>query len=230
MFKSSRVRGASLFPVTIAAEGDTDFPVARAIIKLAGLAPGKEIDCGGKGKLDERLPGYSAAANGAPWLVLRDLDHDAPCAGELIPRLINAPGRFLCLRVAVRASEAWLLADAERFADFMRISRSRITLEPDKLADPKLEIVNLARGSRKPVIVSDMVPKQGASRKIGPGYEARIIEFADERWRPDIARTRSPSLDRCIRALERLERLLRERAGDGSALSARAARGSPRRR
>jgi hypothetical protein len=195
-------------PIKIVAEGDTDFPVARAVVKLAGLTPGDEIDCGGKTKLDAKLPGYNAAAAHGPWLVLRDLDHDETCAGRLVTRLVKEPGRFLCLRIAVRAVETWLMADAERLASFIHVPKTRIPHEPDKLDDPKVTLVNIARGSRKPDIVRDMVPREGASRKIGPGYEGRISDFAQEHWRADVARASSPSLDRCIRALERLRSVL----------------------
>jgi len=38
----------------------------------------------------------------------------------------------------------------------------------------------------------------------GPGYTSRIIEYASNHWRPSAAAKRSPSLARCIAALETL--------------------------
>lgn len=73
-------------------EGDTDLPVARALLLWAGLAPGLEIDCAGKSKLDRRLPGYNEAARRTPWLVLRDLDRDVPCAAALVRQLADPKG------------------------------------------------------------------------------------------------------------------------------------------
>lgn len=194
--------------VTVVVEGDTDFPIARAVLGLAGLEVGQEIDCCGKGTLDRRLGGYNAAARGSPWVVLRDLDRDAPCPGELVARLLPSPARWMRLRIAVHAGEAWLMADSERLASFLRISVALLPTSPDTIPDPKFQLVNLARRSTKPAIVADMVPKPGLGRKIGPAYEARLIEFALKHWRPHVARELSPSLDRTIRALERFAKEL----------------------
>jgi hypothetical protein len=191
-------------PITVVVEGDTDLPVARAILKHVGLEPGMEIDCGGKVKLDQRLPSYNAAAVYAPWLVLRDLDQDAPCAAVLVQRLAARPAPQLYLRIAVHAVEAWLLADATRVARFLHVRPAQVPEAPDELPDPKQALVNLARRSTKPAIREDMVPGKRTSRPIGPAYEARIIEFASTLWRPAPASKRSPSLQRCIRALRRL--------------------------
>lgn len=166
--------------INVVVEGDTDLPVARAILKLVGLEPGLEIDCGGKARLDQRLPGYNAAAGRAPWLVLRDLDTDAACASSLVQRLTPRPAPKLCLRIAVRAIEAWLLVDADRVARFLHVKPDQVPGAPDELPDPKQALVNLARRSTKPAIREDMVPGRKASRLVGPGYEARIIEFASE--------------------------------------------------
>ncbi|XXY49790.1 hypothetical protein WME91_01375 [Sorangium sp. So ce269] len=193
-----------MHPVTVAAEGETDLTIARAVLRLADLHPGTVIACRGKGNLDKGLIGYNAAAKGAPWFVLRDLDNDAPCPGTLVARLAPKKSSSLCFRIAVRASEAWLMSDRERMARFLRISEALVPDSPDSLDDPKLELVNLARRSTKKAIVAAMVPRAGMARRIGPEYEARLIEFALDHWRPEIGRTKSQSLDRCIRALMRL--------------------------
>lgn len=69
----------------VVVEGTTDMPVVRKVAALAGweLEP-STIPARGKGQLDKDLPGYNAAAQGSPWFVLRDLDHDAPCPGALV--------------------------------------------------------------------------------------------------------------------------------------------------
>lgn len=196
-------------PVNVVAEGDTDLAVARVLLTRAGLLPGVQIDCAGKSKLDARLPGYNAAARGSPWLVLRDLDRDAPCASVLVDQLMPRPGPYMRLRIAVRAIEAWLMADAERLARFLSIRSSLVPRAPEELENPKRKLVDLARHSKKPALCKDMVPRRGATRPIGPGYETRIIEFAGGLWRPEVARGHSPSLDRCMRALEHLEGTLK---------------------
>jgi hypothetical protein len=117
----------------------------------------------------------------------------------------------MCLRVAVRAVEAWLLADAERLATFLYIPRHRVPTLPDAEADPKATLVRLARRSRSRLIRRDMVPRMGSSARVGPGYAGRIVEFvtatASRGWRPAVAAEHSDSLRRCLDALRGLSRV-----------------------
>lgn len=188
-------------PISVAVEGKTDVPVVKRLLDLAGLEMGAVHGQQGKALLDQRLPGYNNAARHAPWLVVRDLDRDAACAPELVAGLLPNPGRWMVFRIAVRAMEAWLLADAERLSQFMRVALSRIPLDPDSVIDPKGEMVRLARASRLRAIREDMVPADGTSATVGPAYSARVIEFARGPWRPDVAVGKSRSLAGCARAL-----------------------------
>lgn len=54
------------------------------------------------------------------------------------------------------------------------------------------------------VVVEGSTDVPGASRRAGPGYEGRLIEYGVKHWRADVARARSSSLDRAVKALERL--------------------------
>ena len=110
----------------------------------------------------------------------------------------------MCFRLAVRAIESWLLADAEQLAAFLRVSSAKIPVNPDGEHDPKMTLVNLARYSTKKNIREDMVPREGSGGKVGPGYVGRVIEFA-QLWRPEVAAERSDSLRRCLAALETLK-------------------------
>jgi hypothetical protein len=113
------------------------------------------------------------------------------------------------LRVAVRAIEAWLLADAEHLAAFLRVPRARIPPDPDAEPDPKNTLIALARRGSNRAICSDIVPRQGSGGRVGPGYSGRIIEFvsgAAHPWRPEVAVQRSDSLRRCVAALRNLKR------------------------
>ena len=189
----------------VAVEGSTDVPVVHKVVALAGWALAFEpIVTSGKDSLDRDLRGYNAAAKGSPWFVLRDLDHDAPCAGALVEKLLARRERLMCLRVAVRAIEAWLLADSETLASFLHISATVIPADPEGEDDPKSTMIDLARRSTKPAIQKDMLPQRGSSRRTGPGYEGRIIEYGTKHWRADVARRRCPSLDRAVSALSRL--------------------------
>jgi hypothetical protein len=107
--------------------------------------------------------------------------------------------------VAVRAVEAWLLADAERLAAFLGIRAALIPRDPDAEHDPKTTLVNLARRSRRRAIREDIVPREGSGGRVGPGYVGRLIEFvtaAENGWRPGVAAGRSDSLRRCLEALQ----------------------------
>ena len=73
-------------------------------------------------------------------------------------------------RVAVRAIEAWLLADAERLAKYLGIPRTLVPRFPDQGDHPKRTLVNLARRSRKRAIREGMTPRQGSGVQVGPEY------------------------------------------------------------
>lgn len=173
--------------VSAAVEGVTDEAVVRRLITHVGAQPGTVYGRQGKPHLRERIAGYNNAARHAPWIVLVDLDHDADCAPPLCAHRLSAPAQLLCFRVAVRAVEAWLLADAEALADFLSVPRKKIPDEPDRLPTPKEALVNLARASRRKVIREDMAPRPGSGRAVGPAYASRVIEFASSCWQPDRA-------------------------------------------
>ena len=190
-----------MIPVLV--EGDADVPVIRRLFELVGLEVGTIYGLRGKNWLDQRLAAYNSAAHHRQGFALRDLNGDADCAPHLMREILPTRADGMCFRVAVRAMEAWLIADRERMAQFLSVPLTRIPRYPDTVSDPKAAIVNLARRSRKRAIRLDMAPTPGTSGRVGPGYSARIIEFGSGVWRPDVAREISPSLARCIAALER---------------------------
>jgi len=147
------------------------------------------------------MPQHSA------WAVLIDLDNDAACAPTLQEKWLASPAPRMCFRIAVRAVETWLLADRQRFAQFLSIPASRIPPDLEAVDDPKLLLVNLARHSRKRAMREDMVPRQRSGRKVGPAYASRLMEFVEDAttgWRPDVAAAESDSLKRCLHCLYRL--------------------------
>jgi hypothetical protein len=196
--------------IAVVVEGDTDLPFVRKLIDDAGLESWTEIDCGGKSQLDQDLPGYNNAAKGSPWFVLRDLDHDAPCAGGFIETLAFTFSKWMCFRLAVRELEAWLLADREGVATFFSIKLSEIPESPEREEDPTRTLVNLARRSRSKKIQRAMVPKPGTAVAIGPLYEAMIIEFGERHWSLERASQRSASLSRARERLREIARLWNE--------------------
>jgi len=190
--------------ITGAVEGAVDQAVLQRIASHLGIFVDPIHVTHGKQNLLKRLRGFNYAANHFPWIVIIDLN-GGDCAPEQLPRWLPDPSPLMNLRVAVRAIEAWLLADSQRIAGFLGVPIARIPGNPDTERDPKTTMVNVARHSRRKAIRQDMVPSERSGRKVGPAYEARLIEFAldpTNGWRPAYAATSSDSLRRCLHALE----------------------------
>ena len=190
--------------VNFAVEGWTDIPVAERLIRYVGREPQQVLVAHGKSRLDRRIRRILQTAGALDWLILRDLDNDAPCAAALVERLAGGhPLRRAHLRIAVRASESWLLADAPAFAREFSLSIHDLPSQPDGLENPKRSVVELCGKSRRAEIRDAMTPRPAGGRRVGPEYAARISAFARERWDPERAATRSPSLSRTLSALQR---------------------------
>lgn len=193
-------------PVTLVIEGVIDSAVARRLLGEVGLAVAAEHGGTGKATIDRYLRGYNNAARFSCWLVLRDLDHDAGCAPALRARLLDRPAAHMRLHVAVRAVEAWLLADGERISAFLRVTRTLVPGTPERLDDPKRTLVALARRSRSRAIREAMVPAPGATAAVGPDYASFLVDYASSHWRPEVAEQRSEDLGRLRRHLLRAAR------------------------
>jgi hypothetical protein len=123
----------------------------------------------------------------------------------------------MCFRVAVRTIEAWLLADRERLAQLLGVNVAWLPTDPDYLDDPKRELINLARRSRRRAVRDDLVPRQGSGRSVGPLYTTRMIEFLQDEtagWRLDQALRASDSLARCVIRLRSLAEAARQDASE----------------
>lgn len=191
-------------PVTLAGEGYVDLMVLQRLVAEFGLSAAIAHDCGGKPALRRRLPGFNAAASRTPWIVLADLDAE-PCAANHVRELLPEPARFMVLRLAVRAVESWLMADAQALAAWLRVSATRVPVAPDEVPNAKQALVNLARSSRSRPLREDMVPREGSGRAVGPAYTSRLSEFVSGHWDPERAATSSDSLSRALGRLRDLE-------------------------
>lgn len=192
--------------VDIAVEGDVDEVVLSRILTYVGFQVDRVFGKLGKQSLKTDAPGYNAATQYSPWVVLVDLD-DEPCPLELRTDWIGQPAPFMCFRVAVREVEAWLLADRERFAEFFRVRPARVPGDTESLLEPKRALVDTVRHSTRRGIKQDMVPRPGSGRAVGPAYSSRLREFVmhpEAGWRPDVAAQHCDSLERAIRCLRRL--------------------------
>ena len=140
------------------------------------------------------------------WLILRDMDHDADCAAQLMQSLVNKSHPQFCLRIAVREAESWLMADHASLADFLHVSAIRMPERPDTLESPKSQLVALARKSRDRNVRLALIPSEGSGIKTGPEYSAWMVDYAATHW--DVGRAvksgRSPSLGRAIARLRTL--------------------------
>jgi hypothetical protein len=189
--------------ITVVVEGPSDLAILKRLCRDAGLSISHQYGQQGKSRIDINLARYNHAARFSRWLVLRDLDHDAACAPELRRRLLPAPAAGMRLHIAVRAIEAWLLADAERIAEMLSVRRGLVPPDPDALDDPKKSMLDLARQSRRSEIRKAMLPAPGTTARVGRGYTTTLVEFATDRWRPQVAATRSASLARLLAFLKR---------------------------
>jgi len=190
--------------VSAVVEGIVDESVVRKLIVESRGNLGPIHVKNGKPSLRRQIQGYNNAARLSPWMVLIDLDHDAECAPPLCEEWLPDPAPYLCFRVAVREVESWLLADAKSLASFLKVAQSRIPADPEQTADPKREMVNLARRSRSQAIRQDMVPRERSGRSVGPAYASRLMEYVQTSWRPEVAVERSESLRRALACLERI--------------------------
>jgi len=142
------------------------------------------------------------ASRALPHVVLTDLDQ-IRCAPLLRQQwgVTDLPKSML-FRVAVRESEAWVLADRAGFADFAGIPVNKVPAAPEILADPKQELVNLVRRSRNKRLAAELVPAQGSAVSIGPLYNERLSQFVRETWSMEAAMANSPSLARTVSRLQ----------------------------
>ncbi|MBX6351591.1 MAG: hypothetical protein IRZ11_08820 [Clostridia bacterium] len=192
-----------------------DEAIAQRLVRHVGAEPGRTYGLRGKEYLRQRRGAFNRAAANQPWFVLVDLDRESACAPALRFDWLPRPEDLMCFRVAVRAAEAWLLADAEAAADFLSVPTRRLPSDPDKLPDPKAEVVRLASRSRSRVIRRGLVPRPESGAKVGPEYTSRLCDYVRQLWRPDVAAARSPSLAGCIASLGRLVEKAQGRGSTG---------------
>jgi hypothetical protein len=143
---------ADAVAISAAVEGIVDEAVVRTLIIFSGATPGPVYGRRGKPFLQQRIRGYNAAAQHAPWMMLVDLDSDHECPPPLRASWLAEPAPYLCFRVAVLAVEAWLLAPSLRgnFAVGEGPSLSKLHENPetcletclivDRLLDPVAQI------------------------------------------------------------------------------------------
>ncbi len=160
----------------------------------------------GKSYLQAKAKDLNRAAKSLDVVMLVDQDDPTECPSSLIKNWLSGSRHpNFRLRVATMEVESWLLADAERMGMFLGVVPSKIPSQPDGLRQAKEELIALAKTSRNKAIVEDLVPPPGATSKVGPAYNPRLAQFIRDKWRPDAAAKRSPSLARTMKRLSSLK-------------------------
>lgn len=155
----------------------------------------------GYGRLKKGMNKYREASRIHPHIVLTDLDR-CPCPPQLIDNWnANRLPPQLLFRIAVREVEAWLMADRDGIAEFLKINVNKIPYEPETLEDPKQTLVNLARKSRSRKLSQELVPEAGSSASIGPLYNPHFINFVSEHWNVEQACQHAPHLAKTLRRI-----------------------------
>lgn len=159
----------------------------------------------GVGNIKRSLDKYRNASRVIPHVVLADLDR-SPCPPALLAdwQALRLP-RSLMLRLAVRATESWLLGDAEAFSAYVGVPRHRLPDRPEEEADPKAALIGVVRRSRLRRLRDEIVPAPGSALKIGPHYNERLIPYVQQHWRPGLAASACPSLARLVLRLRHFE-------------------------
>lgn len=162
----------------------------------------------GNGYLKSNLDKFSNIARTTPVLLMTDLDNE-DCAPGLIRRWLGKrkPPTGLLFRVAVRETEAWLLADAEGFAAFSGVPSNKIPQDVESLPDPKSRLIELVRRYGKRSVKADIVPERGACAKVGLAYNQALCPFVQGSWSPERAERVANSLARARQSIEKLGRL-----------------------
>lgn len=188
--------------INLVVEGASDVEVAKAVVTGANHSVNRVLVTRGKAKLDERIANYNRAAVQFPWVVFRD--SDAVCPVRLREQLTQRVGEWnskFSLRIAHSMSEAWLLADRDRFAEYFGVPASRVPAEPEALPHAKRTVLALCATSRSRAIRGDMT---FGGDQVGPLYVPRINEFASTVWQPLEAAESSESLRRAIDRIREL--------------------------
>lgn len=164
---------------------------------------GFHLSRNGFGYIKKNIKGFNQAAQGSPYLVLTDLDR-ADCPITLIRDWLGGQPKHpnLLFRIAVREVESWLLADFRAFSQFFGVDVAKIPRNPDRIEDPKQDLINLVRKSKKKNLRQAIVPDRGSTAKVGKDYNAPLLRFVSEQWRVRDAMNQSESLKRTVLALE----------------------------
>ena len=177
-----------------------------AIRKLLISACKKEVTAvlqlRGNTYLRARARELNRTAKSHPVIMLTDQDRTEDCPPIIRRAWFGTDRVDVCFNVAVMEVEAWLLADQEAISKLLGVASSRIPASIEDIQNPKLFIVNLARGSRYSRIRQDLVPSPGSTAAVGPLFNPTLVGFVGSNWSPTRAARSAPSLARAIQRIK----------------------------
>lgn len=181
----------------VATEDEVSEAVARKLLADVGVdaETADYVRRNGYGYLRKKLGAFCKIRH-RPILLLTDLDQQ-DCAPNLKQKWFggNDAPNTLVFRVAVREVEAWLIADRDGLAAFLRVTLTSINRDPEGIGDPKRYLIDLARNAPRE-IREDLTPRRGSIAPQGFGYNNRICQFISDRWSVQRAANASDSLRR----------------------------------
>lgn len=165
---------------------------------------------GGYGYIKNNIKAFNNASKGSVYFILTDLDNYS-CPLELMDEWLGLKNRRhnLLFRVAIKEVESWALADIIGFSDYFGVSERLVPRSPDTVSDPKKVLIDIVRKSKKKSFKQDILPVN-ENAKVGPNYNARMIDFVNKKWSINSALKNSESLNRAYHALDRFVFILPE--------------------
>ena len=191
--------------VSLATEDELSEAVGKRLLAEVAypFEVGSLIRKNGNGYLRSKVKNWCELSRTTPVLLLTDLDSN-PCPPSLIEDWFGGMARpnQLIFSIAVRSTEAWLLADHEAMRQLIG-QRGKLPSYPDTLDIPKNTLLTLAKHAPREIRQS-LIKETGAIASQGMGYNRVLTEFVKNTWNPLRASTLSPSLKRAYLRLNEL--------------------------
>ena len=175
------------------------------LIRRCGHTLGTVYGTRGIDYIRQRISGFNNVADDNLYLALVDfMDTGKPCPGAIVEQWLPNRRAGMILRLVVRELESWLIADRQSLSKFLGVDITQVPQHPERIDDPKKELVRLARRSRRSSVRTALVPAQNSTAQVGPLYTSEMMRYIHNDWNADEASVLAPSLARCLDRLTRL--------------------------